>query len=76
MQIQKTKEQPAVIGKPIKVVYKNYRDEVAERIIIPQKIFWGSTEWHKDEQWLLEVFDVERDTQRVYAMKDVIEWLY
>ncbi len=76
MQLQETKQKPSVTGKPIKVTYKNYRGEVAERAIVPQKIFWGNTEWHQDEQWLLEVFDVDRNAVRVYALCDIQEWSF
>lgn len=74
MQTQKTENQSMHIGKPIKVVYKNWKGEVAERTIIPKQIFYGSTEWHQQEQWLLEVFDVDRNATRVYALCDIKEW--
>src|ERR1700733_867278 len=59
---------------PIKVKYTNYRGETAVRTIIPLKLYVGSTEYHPGEQWLLEVWDVERDALRVYALKDISEW--
>ncbi len=59
---------------PIKVGYTNYRGETAVRTIIPIKFYFGSTEYHPQEQWLLEVWDVERDAMRVYAAKDINQW--
>jgi len=63
-----------IIQQAVKVRYTNYRDETALRIIVPQRIFWGSNEYHQDEQWLLEVLDVEKNAPRVYALKDISEW--
>ena len=61
-------------AQPIKVRYKNWRGEVAVRTIIPQRVYWGSTEWHPEEQWLLEVIDIDTHVMRVFAMADVQEW--
>lgn len=63
-----------VNSSPITVKYKNWRGQVAVRTIIPQKIYFGSTEYHMEEQWLLEVWDCDRDAMRVYALKDITQW--
>jgi len=60
---------------PIKVKYKNWRNETSIRTIIPAKVFFGRTDFHKEDQWLLEVFDVEKDALRTYAMQDIIEFI-
>lgn len=57
-----------------KILYTNYRGETGHRDIIPEKIWFGSTEWHKDEQWLLDAHDVEKDALRNFAMKDILAW--
>jgi predicted DNA-binding transcriptional regulator YafY len=54
--------------------YTNYRGETAERRIVPICIRFGSTEWHPEEQWLLEAFDLDRDATRAFALKDVLDW--
>lgn len=58
----------------VTIVYTNYRGETAERRIIPKKIWFGSTEWHPEEQWLLEALDVDKDEDRNFAMKDIKSW--
>lgn len=58
----------------VKVVYTNWRGETAERSIIPVSVAWGKTEWHPEEQWLLKVWDIERQAYRDYALKDIKEW--
>ncbi len=59
----------------VKILYTNYRGETGHRVIIPEKIWFGSTEWHKEEQWLLDAHDVEKDALRNFAMKDIQEWV-
>ena len=59
---------------PIKVLYCNWRGETTVRKIIPIKIYVGSTEYHSQEQWLLEVWDCERNALRTYALKDIQQW--
>ena len=77
-QVQETLAIPVIgvaeLGHPIKVRYTNYRGETAVRLIVPVRFFWGSNEYHKEEQWLVEVFDVERNAIRIYALKDIKEW--
>lgn len=49
-------------SRAIKVEYVNYRGETAVRTVIPieGKLYWGSNEFHKEPQWLLEVWDIEK----------------
>ncbi len=62
------------MNRAVKVIYTNWRGETAERSIIPVSISWGTTEWHPQEQWLLKVWDIERQAYRDYALKDIKEW--
>ncbi|GAA4241522.1 hypothetical protein [Winogradskyella damuponensis] len=55
----------------IKVLYTNWRGETGIRNIVPVKIYYGSTEWHKEDGWLMEAFDLDREAIRVYSMKDI-----
>lgn len=58
----------------IKVLYKNWKGEVNLRAIIPISIHYGSTEFHKEDQWLMKVWDVDKKDYRTYALKDIQEW--
>jgi hypothetical protein len=62
------------ISKAVKVKYKNYRGEVAIRSIVPMEVYWGQTEYHPHDQWLLKVWDIEKDAERIYAFKDIQEF--
>lgn len=54
--------------KQIKITYTNHRNETAERIILPESIWFGTTEWHPTEQWFLKAKDVQRGVRRDFAM--------
>jgi len=53
------------------VEYTNYRGETARRVIIPIRMWWGKTEWHPEEQWLLTAWDVEKNASRDFAWQDM-----
>lgn len=61
-------------NKKIKILYTNWKKDTRYRIIIPISIEFKSTEWHKEEQWILNAMDVEKNEQRSFAMKDIKEW--
>ncbi len=61
-------------NKVVTIEYTNYRGERGEREIIPQKIWFGATDWHPEEQWLLDAHDVAKDALRNFAMKDIHAW--
>lgn len=57
--------------KTVRIVYTNYRGETARREIIPQRVWFGATKWHPEEQWLLDAFDVEKESARSFALRDI-----
>jgi predicted DNA-binding transcriptional regulator YafY len=57
-----------------KIDYTNYRGERGERVVIPQDIWHGSTEFHPTPQWLMTAWDVEKHAMRTFALKDVHKW--
>ena len=59
----------------IKVKYKNWQGNIGIRTIIPQTIYYGNADYHKTEQWLMDVFDVDKDALRTYALMDIIEFI-
>ena len=63
-------------SKAIRVRYRNWKGETAVRSIIPLGVFYGSSEFHKEEQWLLKVWDLEKSDYRTYALKGISEWLW
>lgn len=60
--------------KIVNILYKNYRGETALRQVVPKKTWFGSTDWHPEEQWLLDAYDIEKEADRSFAMKDIQSW--
>lgn len=60
--------------KPLTFLYKNWKGETRQRIIEPVKIWFGSTEYHPEPQWLLKAYDVEKREHRDFALNDVVHW--
>lgn len=58
----------------VKIDYTNHRGERSVRMIQPRAIAFDMTEWHPDQQWLLEAYDVEKGAGRTFAMKDIHGW--
>lgn len=58
----------------IKIVYRNHRGEVGTRRIKPITIWFGSSQWHPEPQWLMEAMDLEKNVVRDFALKDITSW--
>lgn len=50
--------------------YKNHRGEVTLRTFIPLRIEYGVTEHHKETQWFLHTFDMDKKDYRTFALND------
>ena len=60
--------------KAVHIRYTNYRGETADRKVVPKMIRFATTEWHPEPQWLLDAFDLEKQADRSFAMKDIHKW--
>jgi len=58
----------------VEINYTNWRKETGSRLIIPESISFGSTEWHPEPQWLLRALDVEKKQPRDFALNDIHSW--
>ena len=59
----------------VKILYTNWKGETKYRNIIPINVEFKSTEWHKEEQWILNAFDIDKQANRGFAIKDIKEWI-
>ena len=57
--------------KIVQILYTNWKGETRLREIIPINIEFKSTNWHKEEQWILTAIDVEKNEERGFALKDI-----
>lgn len=55
--------------------YKNWKGEVGIRKVIPIEIFMGTTDFHKENQWLMIALDLEKNEERTFAMNDIIKFI-
>ena len=69
------KESAHELDKAIRITYTNYRHETSVRTIIPEKIWYGVTPWHPEQQWFCDAFDIEKGERRSFAMADIKSWL-
>lgn len=60
--------------KEVQILYTNWKGETRMRRIIPLSIEYKSTTWHKEEQWILNALDVEKNEERGFAVKDIKSW--
>lgn len=58
----------------VKILYKNHRGTVAVRHVVPERIFFGETPYHKGEQWFLTALDLDKKETRDFAMADIHGW--
>lgn len=58
----------------VKILYTNWEGETAYRNIIPKSIEFKSTQWHKQEQWILNAYDMDKQADRGFAINDIKEW--
>ena len=59
------------LGVPHRVMYTNYKGETRERTIVPITLWYGHTDFHKEDQWLLTALDKEKGQVRDFAMADM-----
>jgi predicted DNA-binding transcriptional regulator YafY len=63
------------MGGTLKFKYRNWQNTTAVRRVKPIKIFYGKTEFHKEKQWFLKAFDLDKKAERDFAMKDILKFL-
>mgnify|MGYP000948503312 FL=1 len=55
-------------------VYKNWQGKVGYRKAVPLPnvpLEFKSTEWHPEPQWIITMYDFDRQDRRGFAMKDI-----
>jgi hypothetical protein len=58
-------------GNIIEFSNANWRGEKGYRKVRVVSLAWGSTEYHPEDQWLLVGFDLDKQAERIFAMKDM-----
>jgi hypothetical protein len=63
-------------GLHIEFDYLNWKSVFGHREIRVKRIYFGSTEYHPTQQWLMEGYDLEKKDIRIFAMKDMSNVTY
>ena len=58
---------------PLEFIYKNHAGETALRRVIPGRIWWGTTDYYPEAQWLLTAYDLDRQAERTFALTSIIQ---
>lgn len=61
----------------IKFRYVNWQGNTSDRAVEVRHIYYGFTEYHQTNQWLMEAWDFDKDAIRIFAMKDmtnIVKW--
>lgn len=64
----------SAVAQAVVILYTNHRGETAERTVVPRALRFGRSPWHDGEQWFLDAFDLERDAERSFAVRDIHRW--
>ncbi len=63
-------------NKVLTLLYKNWKGQTSIRKVQPiGNMYWGQTEYYKQDQWLFDVWDLDKDAPRTYAMNHIIQIL-
>jgi len=54
--------------------YKNYKGEISKRYVLPMELWYGTTPYHTEAQWLLKAFDINKNDYRNFSLKEIRNW--
>lgn len=54
--------------------YKNHKGVTGIRLVRPIMIAFGANEFHPEPQWLLHGWDLNKQAERTFAIKDIKDW--
>lgn len=59
----------------LKFFYRNYKGVCGYRTVEGPTMWFGSTEFHKEMQWFIRGYDLDKEDFRDFAVKDIIEFI-
>lgn len=63
-------------NKVLTLLYKNWKGKTSIRKVQPVgNMYWGKTDYHPEEQWLFDVWDLDKEDHRTYAISGIIQVL-
>ena len=61
-------------NKDVYILYTNYKGETQTRHVVPKAMLFTSTSWHPEDQWCLLAYDLDKEQDRFFTLKDVHKW--
>jgi predicted DNA-binding transcriptional regulator YafY len=58
----------------VRFIYKNHEGIIDGRTVIPQRWWFGISQYHHGEQWFMHAFCLDRKAYRDFAQADISEW--
>ncbi|WP_155918188.1 hypothetical protein [Marmoricola sp. URHB0036] len=55
----------------VELLYLDSQGRELTRHVVPDRIWFGRTDWFPEPQWLLDAFDVEHGHVRCFALEQV-----
>lgn len=56
---------------PVTFAYTNYKGEHGIRTVTPQRVWYGCTQYHPNNGWLLTGYDHDKKAERDFALTDI-----
>lgn len=56
--------------------YKNYNDVISKRTVYPKRVWFGTTPYHVEPQWIMDAYDLDKKADRSFAMRDMTDVLF
>jgi predicted DNA-binding transcriptional regulator YafY len=63
------------VSREVIIDYTNWKGQRAARRIVPRRIYFGRTDYHKEPQWLLDAYCRVKDEERTFAIADIHMWV-
>jgi hypothetical protein len=64
------------INTPVTIDYTNWQGIRSKRRILPERLIWGSNQWHKEYQWFVYATDADHSEKgkRYFALQGIHSW--
>ncbi len=60
------------LERAVRIVYLNHRGMDESRNIVPDRLWFGATDWYVEKQWLLDAFDIDRGVFQTLAVSRIV----
>ena len=61
-----------IFGQQTQFEYINYKGIKSTRNVIPMSLYFGATEFHPENQWLIVAYDLDKQCERTFALNDIV----